>query len=44
MAAADRADSYEAIDFVNKRGGNVKFRGIAEPPAEEKWHVKGSRL
>lgn len=42
LAMTDRADAYLAIEFVNKRGGTVDFKGIAEPPSEEKWHVKGT--
>ncbi|EIE21120.1 ferritin-like protein [Coccomyxa subellipsoidea C-169] len=39
-AVAERADAFVAIEFLNKRGGNVKFGPTAEPPSEDKWHTK----
>ncbi|BDA45035.1 probable ferritin-3, chloroplastic [Coccomyxa sp. Obi] len=40
LGVIDRADAWEAVDFLNKRGGNVKFGKIAEPPSEEEWSKK----
>ncbi len=42
-AVAERADAFVAIEFLNKRGGNVKFGPTAEPPSEDKWHTKGAQ-
>ncbi len=41
LGVIDRADAWEAVDFLNKRGGNVKFGKVAEPPSEEEWSKKG---
>lgn len=41
LAVIDRADAWEAVDFLNMRGGNVKFGKIAAPPSEEEWSKKG---
>lgn len=41
LGVIDRADAWEAVDFLNKRGGNVKFGKIAPPPSEEEWSKKG---
>jgi hypothetical protein len=41
LAVVDRADAWEAVDFLNMRGGNVKFGKIAAPPSEEEWSKKG---
>jgi len=44
LAVNDRADAMEAVEFLNKRGGNVKFEKIAEPPSEDDWSKKGQLL
>lgn len=44
LAVNDRADAMEAVEFLNKRGGNVKFGKIAEPPSEDDWSKKGRFL
>ncbi len=41
LAVIDRADAWQAVDFLNKRGGNVKFGKIAAPPSEDEWSKKG---
>lgn len=38
---AERADAMHAIEFLNKRGANIKFSSVAEPPSESEWHTKG---
>ncbi|KAK9908294.1 hypothetical protein WJX75_005650 [Coccomyxa subellipsoidea] len=39
-AVAERADAMHAIEFLNKRGANIKFSSVAEPPSESQWHTK----
>ncbi|BDA45034.1 probable ferritin-2, chloroplastic [Coccomyxa sp. Obi] len=39
-AVAERADACVAADFLTKRGGNVKWCPVAEPPSESEWHTK----
>lgn len=42
VAVGERANAMKAVDFLNKRGANVKFCSIAEPPSESDWHSKGA--
>lgn len=44
LGVAERADAMIAVEFLNKRGGNVKWCSIAEPPGESDWHTKGAPL
>ena len=43
-AVAERTDASAATDFLNKRGANVKWCSVAEPPSEREWHTKGMHL
>lgn len=41
-AVVERADAMKAVEFLNKRGGNVKWCATAEPPSEQDWHKEGT--